>query len=52
MKSKRIKIIVAALALMLLAAVAVSQTVRRAHMRGPGMFGRTHAGISSPTIWI
>jgi Spy/CpxP family protein refolding chaperone len=39
MKPKHIKILAVVLALAVLAAVAVSQTVRRAHMRGDGMFG-------------
>jgi Spy/CpxP family protein refolding chaperone len=39
MKSKHIKTLAVVLALAVLAAVAVSQTVRRAHMRGDGMFG-------------
>ena len=39
MKSRRIKIIVAVLALAVLGAVAVSQTIKRAHWRHGGMFG-------------
>src|SRR6478672_6609655 len=39
MKSKYLKILAIALALAVVAAVAVSQTVRRAHMHGDGMFG-------------
>jgi Spy/CpxP family protein refolding chaperone len=38
MKSNRIKILIAALVLILLVAVGVSQTVKRAHMHGGGMF--------------
>ena len=37
--SKRMKVIATALALTLVAAVAVSQTVQRVHMHGGGMFG-------------
>ena len=39
MKSKYFKIAAIVLALAVMAAIAVSQTVRRAHMRGDGMFG-------------
>jgi len=39
MKSKYFKIAAVVLALAVTAAIAVSQTVRRAHMRGDGMFG-------------
>jgi periplasmic protein CpxP/Spy len=39
MKSKYFKIAAVVLALAVMAAIAVSQTVRRAHMRGDGMFG-------------
>jgi Spy/CpxP family protein refolding chaperone len=45
MKSRHIKIIVAALAVMLVAAVAVSQTVTRTHMHGGGMFGQHMLGF-------
>lgn len=37
--SKRMKVLAAGLALTLIAAVAVSQTVKQAHMHGHGMFG-------------
>jgi Spy/CpxP family protein refolding chaperone len=39
MKRKYFKIAAVVLALAVMAAIAVSQTVRRAHMRGDGMFG-------------
>jgi Spy/CpxP family protein refolding chaperone len=39
MKTKYFKIAAVVLALTVVAAIAVSQTVRRAHMRGDGMFG-------------
>jgi Spy/CpxP family protein refolding chaperone len=39
MKSKYFKIAAVVLMLAVMAAIAVSQTVRRAHMRGDGMFG-------------
>ena len=39
MKSKYFKILAVTLALAVMAAIGVSQTVRRAHMRGDGMFG-------------
>jgi periplasmic protein CpxP/Spy len=39
MKSRYFKIAAIVLALAVTAAIAVSQTVRRAHMRGDGMFG-------------
>ena len=39
MKTKYFKIPAVVLALAVMAAIAVSQTVRRAHMRGDGMFG-------------
>jgi Spy/CpxP family protein refolding chaperone len=39
MKAKYFKIAAVVLALSVMAAIAVSQTVRRAHMRGDGMFG-------------
>src|ERR1700681_4229747 len=39
MKTKYFKIAALVLALAAMAAIAVSQTVRRAHMRGDGMFG-------------
>jgi periplasmic protein CpxP/Spy len=39
MKTKYFKIAAVVLALTVMAAIAVSQTVRRAHMRGDGMFG-------------
>jgi Spy/CpxP family protein refolding chaperone len=39
MKSKYFKIAAVVLTLAVMAAIAVSQTVRRAHMRGDGMFG-------------
>ena len=39
MKTKYFKIAAVVLALAVMAAIAVSQTVRRAHMRGDGMFG-------------
>ena len=39
MKSKYFKIAAVVLVLAVMAAIAVSQTVRRAHMRGDGMFG-------------
>ncbi len=39
MKAKYFKILAAVLAISVLAAIAVSQTVRRAHMHGDGMFG-------------
>ena len=39
MKSKYFKILAVTLALTVMAAIGVSQTVKRAHMRGDGMFG-------------
>jgi protein CpxP len=39
MKDHRTKIIIAAVAIVLLGAVAVSQTVKRTHWGGPGMIG-------------
>ena len=39
MKTRYFKIAAIVLALTVMAAIAVSQTVRRAHMRGDGMFG-------------
>jgi Spy/CpxP family protein refolding chaperone len=39
MKSRHFKIAAVVLALAVMAAIAVSQTVRRAHMHGDGMFG-------------
>lgn len=39
MKSKYFKILAVVLVLAVVGAIAVSQTVRRAHMRGAGMFG-------------
>ncbi len=39
MKTKYFKIAAVVLVLAVMAAIAVSQTVRRAHMRGDGMFG-------------
>jgi Spy/CpxP family protein refolding chaperone len=39
MKSKYFKVAAVVLVLAVVAAIAVSQTVRRAHMRGEGMFG-------------
>src|ERR1700680_225343 len=39
MKTRYFKIAAVVLALAVMAAIAVSQTVRRAHMRGDGMFG-------------
>jgi Spy/CpxP family protein refolding chaperone len=39
MKSKYFKIAAVVLALVVMAAIGVSQTVRRAHMHGDGMFG-------------
>ena len=39
MKTKYFKIAAVVLALAVMAAIAVSQTVRRVHMRGDGMFG-------------
>ena len=38
MKSKYFKILAVTLALTVMAAIGVSQTVKRAHMRGDGMF--------------
>jgi protein CpxP len=45
MKSRHIKIMAAALAVTLVAAVAVSQTVARTHMHGGGMFGEHMLGF-------
>ena len=45
MKSNRIKIVIAALVLTLLVAVGVSQTVKRAHMHGDGMFSEHAIGF-------
>lgn len=45
MKSSHIKIVAVALALTLMAAIAVSQTVKRAHMHGDGMFGEHMLGF-------
>jgi Spy/CpxP family protein refolding chaperone len=45
MKSKHFKIAAVVLVLAVMAAVAVSQTVRRAHMRGDGMFGGPMLGF-------
>ena len=39
MKSKYFKILAVVLVLAVMAAIALSQTMRRAHMRGDGMFG-------------
>jgi len=44
MKTKYFKIAAVVLALAVMAAIAVSQTVRRAHMRGDGMFGGPRLG--------
>ena len=44
MKTKYFKIAAVVLALAVMAAIAVSQTVRRAHMRGDGMFGGAMLG--------
>lgn len=45
MKSKHFKIAAVVLVMAVMAAVAVSQTVRRAHMRGDGMFGGPMMGF-------
>jgi Spy/CpxP family protein refolding chaperone len=45
MKTKYIKTLAVVLALTMVAAVAVSQTVKRAHMRGNGMFGGPMMGF-------
>src|SRR5580704_12745589 len=45
MKSKYFKIAAVVLVLAVMAAIAVSQTVRRAHMRGDGMFGGPMLGF-------
>jgi protein CpxP len=45
MKAKYFKIAAVVLALAVMAAIAVSQTVRRAHMRGDGMFGGPMLGF-------
>jgi Spy/CpxP family protein refolding chaperone len=45
MKTKYIKTLAVVLALTVVAAVAVSQTVKRAHMRGNGMFGGPMMGF-------
>ena len=45
MKSNRIKILIAALVLILLVAVGVSQTVKRVHMHGDGMFSEHAIGF-------
>jgi len=45
MKSKFFKTAAIVLALAVMAAIAVSQTVRRAHMRGDGMFGGPMLGF-------
>ena len=45
MKSKYFKILAVVLALAVLAAIAVSQTMRRSHMRGDGMFGGPMLGF-------
>lgn len=45
MKSSHIKILAVALALTLMAAIAVSQTVKRAHMHGDGMFSEHMLGF-------
>lgn len=44
MKSKYFKIAAVVFALTVMAAIAVSQTVRRAHMHGDGMFGQPMLG--------
>ncbi len=44
MKSKTFKTLAVILVLAVVAAIAVSQTVRRAHMRGDGMFGGPMVG--------
>ena len=44
MKARYFKIAAVVIALSVMAAIAVSQTVRHAHMRGDGMFGGTDAG--------
>jgi Spy/CpxP family protein refolding chaperone len=45
MKAKYFKIAAVALVLAVMGAIAVSQTVRRAHMRGDGMFGGPMLGF-------
>jgi Spy/CpxP family protein refolding chaperone len=45
MKAKYFKIAAVVLVLAVMAAIAVSQTVRRAHMRGDGMFGGPMLGF-------
>ena len=45
MKQKWFKTLAVVLALAVLAAIAVSQTVKRAHMRGDGMFGGPMLGF-------
>src|SRR5450432_1518438 len=45
MKAKHFKIAAVVLVIAVMAAVAVSQTVRRAHMRGDGMFGGPMMGF-------
>ena len=45
MKTRYFKIAAVVLALAVMAAIAVSQTVRRAHMRGDGMFGGPMLGF-------
>jgi protein CpxP len=47
MKSKYFKVLAVVLAVAVIAAVALSQTVRRTHMRGDGMFGGPMMGILS-----
>jgi periplasmic protein CpxP/Spy len=45
MKSKYFRIMAVVLALAVMAAIAVSQTMRRSHMRGDGMFGGPMLGF-------
>ena len=45
MKQKSFKTLAVVLALTVMAAIAVSQTVKRAHMRGDGMFGGPMLGF-------
>jgi Spy/CpxP family protein refolding chaperone len=45
MKSSRVKILAVTLAFTLMAAIAVSQTVKRAHMHGDGMFSEHMLGF-------
>jgi Spy/CpxP family protein refolding chaperone len=45
MKSNRIKILIGALVLILLVAVGVSQTIKRVHMHGDGMFSEHAIGF-------